>query len=91
MNVGATVLIKGLVQGVGFRYFVCQAAGALDLYGTVRNLHDGSVEIQVEGQRSSVEEFIKQLSGGSRFSKVTGVQVNWLAFSGKYKIFSIVL
>lgn len=51
------IIFYGRVQGVGFRYYAVQKANQLGLTGWVKNLYDGSVEMEVEGQ----EEWIDQL------------------------------
>ena len=51
------IFFYGRVQGVGFRYYAVQKANQLGLTGWVKNLYDGSVEMEVEGQ----EELINQL------------------------------
>ena len=48
----AQIVVKGIVQGVGFRYFVVREAEALGLAGWVRNLPDGRVELIAEGVES---------------------------------------
>ena len=52
------IFFYGRVQGVGFRYYAVQKANQLGLTGWVKNLYDGSVEMEVEGQ----EELIDQLT-----------------------------
>ncbi len=54
------ISIQGTVQGVGFRPFVYALANSLRLGGFVRN-HTGGVEIQVEGEASSLEQFMQRL------------------------------
>ena len=49
MIVAKRLVVSGRVQGVGFRYFVVQAAEPLGITGYVRNLRDGTVEIVAEG------------------------------------------
>ena len=51
----------GVVQGVGFRYTACRAAGGHDVAGYVRNLPDGSVECLTEGSSAEIEAFLGDL------------------------------
>jgi acylphosphatase len=83
------IRISGRVQGVGFRYFALEWAEKLGLVGWVRNDGDGSVESEVEGSRSLVEEYIKQLNIGPRWGHVSQAQVNYKPYEGRYKQFSI--
>lgn len=69
------MLVSGLVQGVGFRYFVWQTALRLDLTGWVKNLDSGEVELEVQGSPHKVGQFTKQVQKGPRFSRVTDVQI----------------
>ncbi|MBA4311318.1 MAG: acylphosphatase [Chlorobiaceae bacterium] len=69
------MIVRGMVQGVGFRYFVYQRAVRLGLKGFVRNLPDGNVEVEVSGSRSLVEELIQMVKVGTRASSVTDVQI----------------
>ncbi len=77
MDVGARVVVRGLVQGVGFRYFVLRHASRLGLNGYVQNLYNGDVEIEVEGNRSIVEEFIQEVKVGPRSAHVADLQIEW--------------
>jgi acylphosphatase len=52
------VLYEGNVQGVGFRYSVKQIAKGFDVAGSVRNLHDGRVELQISGADNEVRAFL---------------------------------
>jgi len=90
MKFGVHIIVKGMVQGVGFRYFVSHTANRLGLTGTVRNLYNGNVEIYSEGDRSIIEEFIKLVKVGPRFSNVTDLVIEWKEYTGKYKSFEIV-
>jgi acylphosphatase len=71
------VLVGGLVQGVGFRFFVIQHARRLGLAGHVRNLPDGRVEIRARGPRASLEALMLQLRQGPRFSRVEDLEIHW--------------
>lgn len=55
------VIFEGRVQGVGFRYTTKEVALGFDVCGWVRNLADGSVEMQVMGEADEVEDFIREI------------------------------
>jgi acylphosphatase len=76
-DVGVHIVVKGLVQGVGFRYFVYQRGQRLRIAGLVRNLADGSVEIEAEGPRPLLEQLIAEVSAGPRAARVSDVAVSW--------------
>ncbi|MFH1760491.1 MAG: acylphosphatase [bacterium] len=69
-------IIKGRVQGVGFRYFSREQAVKLGLNGWVRNLYDGSVVLEVQGEENYVEEFLKRIKQGPGFGYVTDMDIN---------------
>ena len=73
-----SAIIKGRVQGVGFRYFTKNKAKELGLRGWVRNLSDGSVEIQATGPVERLERLLQSLSTGPVGSQVDSVNVQWL-------------
>ncbi len=89
MNVGAHIIVKGLVQGVGFRWFVEREAKKLGLVGYVRNLPTGQVEIEVEGDRSLIEELIARVKVGNRQARVVDLDIDWLEARGRYTNFNI--
>lgn len=66
-------LVKGRVQGVGFRWFVHREAAALELHGWVRNTEEGHVEVLAAGDAASLAELGKALRKGSRGSRVDAV------------------
>jgi acylphosphatase len=66
-------IVKGRVQGVGFRWLVHREAGARDLKGWVRNTDDGEVEIMVAGSEDKLAELRAVLERGSRGSRVDAV------------------
>jgi acylphosphatase len=67
-------IVKGRVQGVGFRYFVEREATRLALTGWVRNLDDGSVETLAQGTAAQLSDFEGALWKGPRMSEVRGVE-----------------
>jgi len=89
MKVEARIIVKGLVQGVGFRWFVQREAQELGLTGFVRNLYNGNVEVEVEGERGLIEELIKKIRIGNRSSRVTDLEIDWLKCNHKYDSFTI--
>ena len=66
-------LVKGRVQGVGFRWFVHREASELDLRGWVRNTEDGDVEVVVAGDAGSLTELRRSLNRGPRGSRIDKV------------------
>ena len=57
----STIHFSGHVQGVGFRYQVLQIAKEFDVAGFVRNLPDGRVQLEAEGDREEVEGFSREI------------------------------
>ena len=70
----ARYLVRGAVQGVGFRWFVLREAHRLDLRGWVTNLPDGSVEVVADGAAGSLEELQRVLARGPSAARVSGVE-----------------
>ena len=66
-------LVKGRVQGVGFRWFVHREAAELSLRGWVRNTIDGHVEVVAAGEPDALKELKAALYKGSRGSRVDAV------------------
>lgn len=64
------IVVSGLVQEVGFRFFVYHSAVNLKLTGWVRNCYDGTVEIEAQGGEESLDRFTQTLITGNGFSKV---------------------
>ncbi len=89
LPVRARILVDGRVQGVGFRAFVVRVAMDLRLFGGVRNLHDGRVELEVEGARSVIEALECQLRIGPSAAQVMKIETTWGAATGRYSAFEI--
>lgn len=85
----ARIVVSGIVQGVGFRFFTVDAARRLGLSGFVRNMDDGSVEVEVEGDEEVIESFTKDLSMGPRAARVSGIRSEPLPPGGRYKGFEL--
>ncbi|HUI93181.1 MAG TPA: acylphosphatase [Chitinivibrionales bacterium] len=71
-----TITVTGRVQGVGFRYFVKDAADSLGISGWVRNTDDRAVECEAQAEEKDLEEFIGKLREGPPISRVKEVAVN---------------
>jgi acylphosphatase len=82
-------VIRGDVQGVGFRYFVMRQARSLDLRGWVRNREDGSVEMVAEGERADLERLLDDVRRGPSQARVGDVRVDWSAAGGELKPFGL--
>lgn len=69
------VIVRGMVQGVGFRYFTVRQAESLGLAGWVENLDDGSVQACAEGTEDAITTFLEALRQGPRFSRVEDLEI----------------
>jgi acylphosphatase len=88
----ATVKIRvyGRVKGIGYRAFARATATRLGITGYARNLPDEeAVEIEAEGEKTRLEQFISRLKSGPPLSRVTKIDANWTEFTEKYAEFSV--
>lgn len=69
-------VVRGQVQGVGFRYYALNEASHLKLAGYVRNRPDGSVELELEGPEPAVARMLAWLSHGPRSAIVDSLDVS---------------
>lgn len=88
-NVRAHAIVSGVVHTVGFRSFTVRLANEYGLCGWVRNMPDGSVEIEVEGNRGLVLDFVEEVRVGPPAARVTAVDVQWGSYTGEYKEFHV--
>jgi len=82
-------LIRGRVQGVGFRYFLDAAALREGIHGWVRNLPDGGVEALAEGDADALERFERALRHGPPGARVDHVEVEGSVPSGRDTGFAV--
>jgi len=82
-------IIKGRVQGVGFRYFTYNKALLYGIKGYVKNLTDGSVEVLAIAEDTVISEFIKVLKKGPSLSKVKNIIANEIGNCPHYNDFKI--
>ncbi len=83
------ILVDGVVQGVGFRFFTERMAGRYGLSGWVRNLSDGRVEVEVEGEEGVLNAFLGDVRRGPLHAHVTNVQVSRRPATGQYTGFEV--
>ena len=73
--VAQRIVIRGRVQGVGYRDAAVQAAFECSVNGWVRNRHDGSVESLAQGERAAIERFVAWCRRGPPLARVTDLVV----------------
>ena len=81
--------VYGVVQGVGFRIFVFDAARALGIGGWVANASGGIVRVVAEGDRESLERLLADLGRGPAGAVVDRVGSAWMPATGEFAEFSI--
>jgi len=69
------IIVRGQVQGVGYRWFARETAGTLGVAGWARNMPDGSVLLEVAASASTLDRFEAELRVGRRSARVTEVIV----------------
>jgi acylphosphatase len=82
-------IVRGRVQGVGFRYFALELATGLGLVGWVANDADGSVRCVAEGRRADLETLLAALTAGPLGARVEDVQSTWGPPRGSFERFSV--
>ena len=87
--VNSRIRVSGRVQGVAYRAFAQEQALLRGLVGGVRNLPDGRVEVEVEGDRRAIETLIEILKVGPPAARVRDLQVEWDSTTGRHQGFHI--
>ena len=80
---------EGRVQGVGFRFFVQSNAKAMGVTGWVKNMSDGSVTMELQGESEIVERLMTKIRRGNDWIKVTNYTVNDLPVTEGENTFAI--
>ncbi|MBI2841857.1 MAG: acylphosphatase [Armatimonadetes bacterium] len=83
------VMVRGRVQGVGYRHFAMKRAAGLGLTGCVRNLPNGDVEVVGEGDQEKLEKFVELLKQGPSGADVRDVVLVWLPATGEFREFGV--
>lgn len=84
-----SAVIRGRVQGVGFRYFTREIARELNITGCVRNTYEGAVEVVAEGEEGRLARFIGVLKQGPDRAEVDSIEVSWQPPTGEFDIFYV--
>ena len=73
------LIVSGRVQGVGFRYFTYEVARKFCITGWVKNLHNGDVEVEAQGEPEKLIAFIEMLKQGHDYAIVTNIKQSDMA------------
>jgi acylphosphatase len=90
MMIARRFIVRGRVQGVGFRYFAVHAARTAGVVGTVRNMPDGTVEAIAEGTRQAIACFRRELESGPSYAHVSRIDEIEMRATGRYSGFDVV-
>jgi len=85
----AKITIQGVVQGVGYRFFVVKKAREYQIFGYVSNLPDGNVEVVAEAEKGLLMDFVEELRIGPVSATVTAVDVEWIDRPREFEDFEI--
>ena len=89
MIIARKLLISGLVQGVGYRFFAQRSAARHQVRGYVKNLEDGRVEAFAQGDEKSVKDFMEDLSAGPYYARVEDIEETVLEPNKSFSAFLI--
>lgn len=83
------IIVSGMVQGVGFRYYIYRQANSLGLTGYARNLPTGQVEIVASGEKGLIDELVKVARVGPSYASVSDVSLEEIELKEDFKNFGI--
>ena len=83
------IIVSGLVQGVGFRYYIYRRAQSMRLTGYVKNLPSGQVEIIASGEKGLIDEMIDAARVGPSYASVSDVHLERIEPATTFRDFSI--
>ena len=91
MQKQASIKVYGMVQGVGFRYKIRAEANQRKITGCIKNLDDGSVEIECVGEQEKIDELLASIRDVREPMYVEDIKVSYAnGTSSKYKSFQII-
>lgn len=85
----AHVIVKGRVQGVGYRFFCEREAGKCGVNGWVRNLRNGDVELELEGKEEDLKNMLESLRNEHYLASIDDIIIDWLEYAGSHQNFEI--
>lgn len=88
-NKALRAVVRGRVQGVGFRWYAAESARAQGLVGEIFNRADGAVETVAEGRQDALECYLAALRAGPSAAMVGGVEAHWIPSTDAYESFEI--
>jgi len=88
-NLRVNFFVSGRVQGVFFRLKTKQKAEKLGIFGWVRNLPQGRVEVLAEGEKEKIKDLIGWAKKGPIFAKVDSLEIKEQEFKGEFNSFEI--
>jgi acylphosphatase len=83
------IIVSGLVQGVGYRYFCYKKALEYGIFGYAKNLYNGNVEVVAQGEKGLINDFIKDLKIGTHYATVKSITAEEIENEKEYQEFSI--
>lgn len=83
------IIIRGQVQGVGIRLWLRNVANSLNLYGSCRLQHDGTLLVHVQGERNLVKQFIIACKRGPSDARVDSVEISTLTLDPRLGAFIV--
>ncbi len=82
-------VFSGTVQGVGFRYTVCNLASGFAVTGFVCNLWNGEVELVAEGEEAVLSDFLREIRNSQLRRYIANDRVTWESASGEFDRFGV--
>ena len=82
-------VVQGQVQGVGFRWFVQSLANSLQITGWIRNMENGMVEMELQGETAALHQLLSRIRRGDRFIHVENLSCKPIPTQLKEKRFTV--
>lgn len=83
------ILVSGIVQGVGYRYFCYKKALEYDIKGYAKNLYNGNVEVLAQGKEGLINDFINDIKIGPHYASVKSLNIEEIQTEKVYNEFSV--